>query len=225
MKELPTVFTVGNGLAGLLALLYIIDGGDGLVIASMLIVIGVILDGADGALARKLGTSSEFGRKLDGICDMVTFCFAPAMLLYRSYYNAGASSLTYPGNLFVVIGTVFVAGMGIIRLSLQEPVHDRFRGLPTAALALTLISIIRLDGPEIFAVGGALLLSPLMLLDIKYPKIPDRLLVLPGMVMMFMLALLTFKYLELMPMIMVQRLFIVPLALLLGYDLVPLMKR
>ena len=52
-------------------------------IAAYLIVISLILDGVDGAIARCLNTASEFGKQLDSLSDMIAFGLAPAILLYN----------------------------------------------------------------------------------------------------------------------------------------------
>jgi CDP-diacylglycerol--serine O-phosphatidyltransferase len=42
----------------------------------------VVLDGLDGGIARLTNTTSEFGRELDSLADIVSFGLAPAILAY-----------------------------------------------------------------------------------------------------------------------------------------------
>jgi CDP-diacylglycerol--serine O-phosphatidyltransferase len=42
----------------------------------------VLFDGLDGRVARMTGTSSEFGKELDSLADVITFGVAPAMLAW-----------------------------------------------------------------------------------------------------------------------------------------------
>src|SRR5690348_10373528 len=42
----------------------------------------VLFDGLDGRIARMTGTSSDFGRELDSLADVVTFGVAPALLAW-----------------------------------------------------------------------------------------------------------------------------------------------
>ena len=42
----------------------------------------VLFDGLDGRIARMTGTSSDFGRELDSLADVITFGVAPAMLAW-----------------------------------------------------------------------------------------------------------------------------------------------
>jgi CDP-diacylglycerol---serine O-phosphatidyltransferase len=43
----------------------------------------VLFDGLDGRIARMTGTSSDFGRELDSLADVITFGVAPAMLAWK----------------------------------------------------------------------------------------------------------------------------------------------
>ena len=42
----------------------------------------MLFDGLDGRIARMTGTSSDFGRELDSLADVITFGVAPAMLAW-----------------------------------------------------------------------------------------------------------------------------------------------
>ena len=42
----------------------------------------VLFDGLDGRVARMTGTSSDFGKELDSLADVITFGVAPAMLAW-----------------------------------------------------------------------------------------------------------------------------------------------
>ncbi len=59
--------------------------------AGILIVSGCILDMMDGVLARALQVSSEFGKHLDSMADLVTFGIAPGVLFYTVLLFAGHS--------------------------------------------------------------------------------------------------------------------------------------
>lgn len=51
--------------------------------ASGLIILSVLMDSMDGKVARKLSVSTDFGRELDSLCDVVSFGVAPAILTYK----------------------------------------------------------------------------------------------------------------------------------------------
>ena len=51
-------------------------------LAALAIGIAVLADGLDGFVARLTGTTSNFGRELDSLADVITFGVAPALLAY-----------------------------------------------------------------------------------------------------------------------------------------------
>jgi CDP-diacylglycerol--serine O-phosphatidyltransferase len=51
-------------------------------VAAKTIGLAVILDGLDGRIARMTNTTSEFGRELDSLADIISFGIAPAILAY-----------------------------------------------------------------------------------------------------------------------------------------------
>src|SRR5437879_1167009 len=84
MYILPSLFTAGNMAAGYYAILQIMHASASeywhLDHAAIAIGFAVLFDGLDGRIARITGTSSDFGRELDSLADVITFGVAPAML-------------------------------------------------------------------------------------------------------------------------------------------------
>ena len=113
--SLADFITVLNALIGFLAIMYVIDKL--FINAFILILFAIILDGLDGLLARMTGPKHTFGIFLDAIADTVSFCFAPAVLLYGLFYDPAQTSFTSWVNLLTVLATFFVAGLGILRLA------------------------------------------------------------------------------------------------------------
>jgi hypothetical protein len=68
----------------------------------VLFVVSDILDSADGQLARMRGTSSRFGRVLDGIADALRFFNLYAHLLFRAYF----AHWGWPGYMLVLAAGV-----------------------------------------------------------------------------------------------------------------------
>ena len=175
--------TLLNGLAGFLAITYILDGK--FVHASLLIILALVFDGLDGTIARRFGSSHHFGRFLDSISDSVSFCFAPALLVYANFYDAGLGSawVNMP-NAAAVITSMFIGAFGILRLarfSSKEYKHRYFIGFPTPAMALTTVIMCSLFGPlannpvsygpQLYPVLIFLtILAFLMVSDIPFPK-------------------------------------------------------
>ncbi len=86
MYLLPSLFTAGNIAAGFYAVVQSIQGtaADPAYFDRAALAIGfaVLFDGLDGRIARMTHTTSEFGRELDSLADVITFGVAPAILAY-----------------------------------------------------------------------------------------------------------------------------------------------
>ncbi len=84
MYILPSLFTTANIAAGYYAILQIIHATAAepwhLDNAAKAIGFAVLFDGLDGRIARMTKTSSDFGRELDSLADVITFGVAPALL-------------------------------------------------------------------------------------------------------------------------------------------------
>jgi CDP-diacylglycerol---serine O-phosphatidyltransferase len=84
MYILPSLFTTANIALGYFAILQVTHGTpqdpshfDN---AAKAIGFAVLFDGLDGRIARITHTSSDFGRELDSLADVITFGVAPALL-------------------------------------------------------------------------------------------------------------------------------------------------
>lgn len=86
MYILPSLFTTANMAFGYYAILETMHATAinfwHLDNAAIAIGFAVLFDGLDGRIARMTGTSSDFGRELDSLADVVTFGVAPAMLAW-----------------------------------------------------------------------------------------------------------------------------------------------
>ena len=96
---LPSLFTAANVLLGYYAILQVIHGAVNYAVAqttqnpavqqfwhfdnaAKAIGFAVLFDGLDGRIARMTGTSSDFGRELDSLADVIPFGVAPALLAW-----------------------------------------------------------------------------------------------------------------------------------------------
>jgi CDP-diacylglycerol--serine O-phosphatidyltransferase len=151
-----------------------------------LILIGVILDGADGAIAEMLGHTHSFGKHLDSISDTVTFCFAPATLLYVKYYDLEkGTSFESLDNALTVAACMLVVGLGILRLARfieRKENKGDFIGLPTPAVAILIVLFIQVIETQYIILAVAIIGSLLMILHIEYPKLNGALRGLAGCV-------------------------------------------
>lgn len=87
MYILPSLFTTANVALGFYAILEVLRGTTAdywhLDNAAKAIGFAVLFDGLDGRIARMTGTSSDFGRELDSLADVITFGVAPALLAWK----------------------------------------------------------------------------------------------------------------------------------------------
>ncbi len=179
--------TLGNALCGFLAMTYVADHR--FTAAALFIFLAALLDGLDGWAARRFG-SHERGRFADAFADAISFCLAPALFLYALLYDpARGSAWRDLPNALAVMSSTLVAAFGLLRLmrfAEADYTAAHFRGLPTPANAIFLVSLSLLFGPTIGGVrwnliteasgvvlGGALLSSVLMVTEIPYPKVGD----------------------------------------------------
>src|SRR5262249_20874196 len=90
---LPTLFTAANIFLGSYALLEMLQGAmlmaqDAFAaavqfrFAAIAIGAAVFFDGLDGRIARMTNTTSDFGRELDSLADVIAFGVAPAILAW-----------------------------------------------------------------------------------------------------------------------------------------------
>lgn len=87
MFLLPSLFTVGNIGAGYFSIMQTIEAMNNsgeahshLDWAAWAILIAIPLDSLDGRIARMTNTTSEFGKELDSLADVITFGVAPSLL-------------------------------------------------------------------------------------------------------------------------------------------------
>ena len=170
---IPGVFTFFNLLFGFLAILQSALGSFGK--AAWLILAASLFDGLDGATARLLKVPSNFGKQFDSAADLVSFCAAPAVLLYFAYTEGMHPFL---GAMISFI-PLFAGAFRLARFTVQSddaPKHF-FMGLSSTAHALTFASFVLFNqgiygspGDPRIALLLALLLSLLMVSHIPYAK-------------------------------------------------------
>jgi len=86
MYILPSLFTAGNIGLGYYAITQSVQGSAAepgyFDRAALAIGFAVLFDGLDGRIARTTNTTSDFGRELDSLADVITFGVAPSLLAY-----------------------------------------------------------------------------------------------------------------------------------------------
>lgn len=115
---IPGVFTFFNLLFGFLAILQSALGAFGK--AAWLILAASLFDGLDGATARLFKVPSDFGKQFDSTADLVSFCAAPAVLLYFAY-TEGMHPLSGALISFVLL---FAGAFRLARFTVQSEMHQ-----------------------------------------------------------------------------------------------------
>ena len=177
-QHLPSIFTLVNLFIGFLAIINMMAGH--YFISCYLILAAGAFDSLDGKIARLLGISTNFGKEIDSLADMVSFCLAPSILVYSLYTQ------NMPGLSGEIIASAPLI-MGAIRLArFNTAVYDEqpsnFIGLPTPMNALSIASLVlfmehfKIDNPEYsqprLLLPLILSLSYLMVSRVNYAKFP-----------------------------------------------------
>ena len=172
---LPTLFTAGNIFLGYISILrsfkgamLAATGGSGapehFAMAAIAIGAAVFLDGLDGRIARKTNTTSDFGREMDSLADVISFGMAPAVLAFawgvqfvdprisegvrRHLFDAGY----FMSFLFLVCGAARLARFNVQKNAIPKnpgrPDRKYFVGLPIPAAAAMIASVVFATGAE-----------------------------------------------------------------------------
>lgn len=166
---LPTLFTAGNIFLGYISILrsfkgsMLLAGGlpgapEHFTVAAQAIGAAVFLDGLDGRIARMTNTTSDFGREMDSLADVISFGLAPAVLAFAwgvqfidpdigqklrgQIFNAGY----FIAFLFLLCGACRLARFNIqtnpIPKNPGRPDRKYFVGLPIPAAAAQVCAVV-----------------------------------------------------------------------------------
>ena len=150
LSVLPNALTVMNAIMGLIGVFFAYQGR----FREMyfMLIGAATFDKLDGAVARRLGLTEPLpdavtqrkinvGNLMDDFADAISFCIAPAWIFYiaMTYYGFGRFD-----HLPVVWIAVIYAVAGVARLIYftvdKNPIPGFFKGLPTPAAALLVLS-------------------------------------------------------------------------------------
>lgn len=102
----PDLLTLMNAVCGILSIFFAIDGR--IIIAVLLLMGAGLFDLFDGKLARKMNLTTEFGKQLDSLCDLISFIIAPAIIAYVMLHDI---------TLLKALMLVYFVVSGILRLA------------------------------------------------------------------------------------------------------------
>ena len=158
MKHIPNLFTLLNLFFGCIAIVYVMQNGievdesgtgqlqlsQQMWIGSLCIAIAALVDFADGFVARLVGASSELGKQLDSLADVVSFGVAPGLILYQFLR---ISLVRQPDALQTSIWWLLPAFIlpcaacyRLAKFNLDTRQTYSFRGTPAPSVGLTIAS-------------------------------------------------------------------------------------
>lgn len=135
--------------------------------AALLILLAAVFDSVDGRIARRGNGSTDMGKELDSLCDLVSFGAAPALLVTVQLFS---SDIFIP----VLLAAVFYVVCGAYRLArfniASHP--DYFTGVPItlAGMATAILAWLGRGLPEAVMIITLLVLGFFMISTIKVPK-------------------------------------------------------
>lgn len=161
MKHIPNIFTLLNLFFGCCAIVFVLQNGltiatgdDGaqfvvmpeeIWLASLFIGLAAVVDFLDGFVARLFKATSELGKQLDSLADVVSFGVAPALIIYhflRLSYAGQEDGLTVS---WMVLSPAFVLAMAAAfrlgKFNIDASQQYGFKGVPTPAVGLLVASL------------------------------------------------------------------------------------
>jgi CDP-diacylglycerol--serine O-phosphatidyltransferase len=233
MKNIPNLFTLLNLFFGCIAIVYTLQNGiiitadaDGtelldipekIWMASLFIGLAAVVDFLDGFVARLFNATSDMGKQLDSLADVVSFGVAPGMIIYQFLrLSIAQDEGGLDSSIFWLLPAFILpcaAAWRLARFNLDNSQSYSFKGMPVPAAGIFVASlpliywnvnqawVFELLLSKWFLYGIILLLSWLMvssipLLSLKFKdfslknNLPKYLLVALSMV-----ALITIKWL------------------------------
>ncbi|MGH4118317.1 CDP-diacylglycerol--serine O-phosphatidyltransferase [Clostridium sp.] len=165
---IPNILTFGNLTFGLLSLIMTFEANYRFSV--MFILLASLMDRYDGQVARFLQVSSDFGKELDSLADLISFGVAPSILIFNLY---NFISLGYLGYICFLIFPL----AGAYRLARYNcsKFDNIYTGIPItlAGILLALYALMPLNSSTNFPLTIIImfLLSYLMISKFKLKKV------------------------------------------------------
>ena len=134
---LPNLFTTAALFAGFYAIVAAVDGR--FEAAAAAVFVAMVLDGADGRIARMTNTQSAFGAEYDSLSDVICFGVAPALIVYE-WALSGIGKLGWVAAFFFTAA----AALRLARFNTQLGTTDKryFQGLPCPAAGAVVAGLV-----------------------------------------------------------------------------------
>ncbi len=165
-KSLPNLFTIGNLFLGILSIIFVFNGLPDY--AAILVIVAMLTDGLDGRVARALNVQSDFGKELDSLSDVISFGVAPAFIVYSvAFQGLNDAAAWIVTAIFPICGALRLA-----RFNVVAGTPGYFVGLPIPAAGgvLCTLALFHTSLSPYILIASTILLSFLMVSNIKYPS-------------------------------------------------------
>jgi CDP-diacylglycerol---serine O-phosphatidyltransferase len=145
---LPTMVTCGSLICGFASVVLAVLGYSGHSTVYFLqscyaIIVAMLCDGLDGSIARATNTQSEFGGEMDSLCDAISFCFAPAVMIYYFALHAFGRVGFVVSFVYLLCGVLRLARFNV--LMKHNKSSGNFMGVPTPLGAAGVVSLVWLQ--------------------------------------------------------------------------------
>ncbi len=140
----PSAFTTFNMISGFSSVLLAFRGH--FTLAAVLIAFAIVMDIADGFVARLVGATSPFGLQLDSLADLISFGVAPAVLVHTWALDEWPLLAWLVAFLWLSCAAFRLARFNVT----IDPAADKryFVGLPSpGAASVVIATIFALDSP------------------------------------------------------------------------------
>lgn len=161
MKQIPNVFTLLNLVFGCLAIVFTLQNGvmitvnaegtellyipEKIWMASMFIGLAAVVDFLDGFVARFFNATSEMGKQLDSLSDLVSFGVAPGMIIYQFLRLSFAQEAGGLDVSLLWLLPAFIlpcaAAWRLARFNLDNSQSYSFKGMPVPAVGFFVASL------------------------------------------------------------------------------------
>ncbi len=189
---LPNMFTLVGVCIGLTSIKFAFDGRFGFAVLAILV--AGIIDGLDGRIARLIKGTSEVGKELDSLTDVISFGVAPAFIMYFWSLN----NLGRVGWLVCLIYVICVA-LRLARFNITSNTNVKwkdnfFEGVPSPAGGILVLFPLIYSFSEFqlfsienkYLVPGFFILTSILLIS-KIPTYSFKKIVVPRRLTIFLL--------------------------------------
>lgn len=158
-QHIPNILTLSNAFAGSIALVFIFEQAWEKVL--ICVGIGLLADFLDGGVARLLGVSSELGKQLDSLADMISFGVVPGAIMYQLLLMSCTTTAYSTLLAFVAFLIPVFACLRLARFNLDTKQSENFIGLPTPAATFFVIGLLLISWQNL--IGASVLAQPMVL--------------------------------------------------------------